>query len=156
MKDEIEQSKFNDDKELLAAYNALEREFTKRCQLIKELQAKLDAVTAQAPPQELPVDDAGDAEGSAGAVQTPFDAPPPPQPPTERDVLEYVAERAGELAELLSQIPEIADACIARYKQRILGCRTASSPRGAAVITPARRPKTLDEAKRLVDELLSE
>ncbi len=35
--------KFNTPEALLAAYNALESEFTKRCQLIKKLQAELDA-----------------------------------------------------------------------------------------------------------------
>lgn len=35
--------KFGSPEELLSAYNALQSEFTKRCQLVKELQARLDA-----------------------------------------------------------------------------------------------------------------
>ena len=39
--------KFNTADDLLSAYNALESEFTKRCQLIKQLQAELAALSAQ-------------------------------------------------------------------------------------------------------------
>ena len=40
--------KFDTADELLRAYNALESEFTKRCQLVSELQARLSALEAQA------------------------------------------------------------------------------------------------------------
>lgn len=40
--------KFGSAEELLSAYNALESEFTKRCQLVKQLQAQLAAFAAQA------------------------------------------------------------------------------------------------------------
>lgn len=70
-------------------------------------------------------------------------------------VLGFVAQNIAELAESLCELPELMDACIARYKQRLLDGRLAAVPRGAAVLTPAKRPKTLTDAKRVADALLA-
>lgn len=58
--------KFGSTEELLSAYNALQSEFTKRCQLVKELQARLDATDAQAEDNAAPRSSAqcGGADGT--------------------------------------------------------------------------------------------
>ncbi len=174
----FELGKFESVEQLLAAYNALEAEFTKRCQLVRELQAALSERAAQAE----------DAEKSGGAAR--YNAADTPQAPARpcaercnsdacataaRDgaeraenaervesaaidagaALAYVAQNIAELAESLCELPELADACIARYKRRLMDARLVAVPRGAAVITPAKRPRTLDDAKRIADALLA-
>lgn len=164
--------KFNTAEDLLAAYNALESEFTKRCQLVKQLQAELDSVRAQAqssitpddeqsasddgtqnvesaPQKDSPVpeDYKGDTVVSAAVVSAPVI--------TVDDVLNEILQNACEYAEALSAIPEVMSACIASYKQRLIRPRSVSAPSGCAVIVPSKRPKTLSEAKRLADAILS-
>ncbi len=198
--------KFESVEQLLAAYNALEAEFTKRCQLVRELQAALSERAAQAEDAEKSggaarynaadtpqaVDSAGaqadgqsaDAAACDGAAREAVQAPA--QPCAERcssdacvsaargcaehaenaervesvvidagAALAYVAQNIAELAESLCELPELADACIARYKRRLMDARLVAVPRGAAVITPAKRPRTLDDAKRIADALLA-
>lgn len=199
--------KFESVEQLLAAYNALEAEFTKRCQLVRELQAALSERAAQAEDAEKSggaaqsnaadtpqaVESAGaQADGqSADAAETNAAAcddaaRETAQPCAERcspdacataarggaervenaervesavidagAALAYVAQNIAELAESLCELPELADACIARYKRRLLDARLVAVPRGAAVITPAKRPRTLDDAKRIADALLA-
>ena len=145
--------KFNGTDELLSAYNALQSEFTKRCQLIKQLQAELDGMRAQV---EGESDSASSAENNAepqaeacvepqaeaAAADITEKAPPP---------VVIDAEYAAKLAD----IPEVMEACVARYKQRLIESRLCASPTGVAVIVPQKRPKTLSEAKLIADELLA-
>lgn len=222
-----EYGKFDTAGDLLAAYNALESEFTKKCQSLKRLQAQLDLMSAQAqaaPPATATGEngapaaavgvpqDRTDAEVPAPATTEPPDvcdgAPVEPDDPTQADasesgkteqaekteqtkqaeetekagmaetegaatvavlssardaademparrVLEIVARNAAEYAEMLSALPEIMDACVARYKQKLIdGRNLGASPAGMAVVMPAKRPRTLYEAKLLADELL--
>ena len=159
--------KFNTADDLLAAYNALESEFTKRCQLIKQLQTELDSLRAQAqehtdeqtadegqqaqqPDNAQPVHEAEKGDTCAAAV---IAAPTPVI--TADDVLNEILQNACEYAEALSAIPEVMSACIASYKQRLIRPQPASAPSGCAVIVPSKRPTTLQEAKRLADALLS-
>lgn len=153
--------KFNTAEDLLAAYNALESEFTKRCQLIKQLQTELDCFRAQAeqeqtdqtavgereqPPEDIrsvPETEKGEQEIATVSAVTPD------------DVLNEILQNACNYAELLSTIPEVMSACIASYKQRLIRPQPASAPSGCAVIVPSKRPTTLSEAKRLADALLS-
>lgn len=178
--------KFDTAAELLAAYNALEREFTKRCQLIKQLQAAHGVSVAQAEigtseNTSEPCD--GDAQVEAESVvprscgdrsddeksQSDFAVQAEsanatvaeersPMPAvisiTADAVLNEIAEHACEYAEALCAVPEIMDACIASYKRRLMGMCAVPSPSGTAVITPAKRPKSLADAKRLADALL--
>ena len=201
--------KFKTSDDLLAAYNALESEFTKKCQSLKRLQAQLELLNAQAeagkptgdPPSPPPNSDA-DRDGAspiATAVATPppaenFDSAADTSDPNDpfddtdaskdktsefasgiaqcgacaadgeddaqnaaRRALETVVQNAAEFAETLAALPEIMDACVARYKQKLLGGRAhCVSPAGMAVIAPVKRPRTLYEAKLLADELLNE
>lgn len=216
-----EYGKFDTAGDLLAAYNALESEFTKKCQSLKRLQAQLDLMSAQAqaaPPATATGEDGApaaavgtpqdrsDAEAPAQTNAEPSDvcdgAPVEPDVPTQADasesgkteqaektetavpaehaetagaatvavlssacdctdemsvrrVLEIVARNAAEYAEMLSALPEIMDACVARYKQKLIDGRAlGASPAGMAVVMPAKRPRTLYEAKLLADELL--
>lgn len=219
-----EYGKFDTAGDLLAAYNALESEFTKKCQSLKRLQAQLDLMSAQAqaaPPATATGEDGAPAaavgasqDRSDAEVPAPTTAEPPdvcdgapvePDDPTQaeasesgkteqaekteetekaetaehagtdgaatvavlssagdgadempaRRVLEIVARNAAEYAELLSALPEIMDACVARYKQKLIdGRNLGASPAGMAVVMPAKRPRTLYEAKLLADELL--
>lgn len=187
--------KFGSSEELLSAYNALQSEFTKRCQLVKELQARLDAFCAQAEnaaprssaqcgggetATELGADaremvsvgaeqhcaavdddadgarimckaqEAGKADDMHEAAETGDDA----QSERLADALAVIAENAAECAEALSCLQPVMDECLARYKKKLLGLGTLGTPCGTAVITPARRPRTLSEAKRLADEML--
>lgn len=48
----VSYGKFKDAEALLTAYNALESEFTKRCQKIKELETALSAVDKATPPTQ--------------------------------------------------------------------------------------------------------
>ena len=48
----VSYGKFKDAESLLTAYNALESEFTKRCQKIKELESALTAVDKEKPPTQ--------------------------------------------------------------------------------------------------------
>lgn len=202
--------KFKTSDDLLAAYNALESEFTKKCQSLKRLQAQLELLNAQAeagkptgdPPSPPPDNDADrdgtppiatavatppPAENFARAADTsdpndPFDDTDAPQDATAevvaasmtqcgacaadgeddaqsaaRRALETVVQNAAEFAETLAALPEIMDACVARYKQKLLGGRAhCVSPAGMAVIAPVKRPRTLYEAKLLADELLND
>lgn len=224
--------KFKSTEELSSAYAALEREFTKRCQLIKELQAKLDRLVASdaerhdssvADPAASSVTFAespepertADAESKAAEIDTntPCDTEPPAPaentdllaaevidavskpdagiavsatmrtenvptaesaattppaavvPPiadvgaenaaSAADIIGEVTERADELSDALSLIPEVMEACIARYKKRLMGAGISTpAVRGAAVVAPVKRPKTLSDAKRIADELM--
>lgn len=62
--------KFGTAEELLHAYNALESEFTKRCQSLKRLQAELDALRAQVENETSAKhsDGNGDGEGDGAPV----------------------------------------------------------------------------------------
>ena len=133
--------KFNGTDELLSAYNALQSEFTKRCQLIKQLQAELDGMRAQADFDRQTDNVIGDDDAVAATEETANSAP--------------VTVIDAEYAARLSDIPEVMDACIARYKQQLIESRLSPSPSGVAVIVPQKRPKPLSEAKRLADELLA-
>lgn len=184
--------KFNTADDLLSAYNALESEFTKRCQLIKQLQAKLNDMSAQAemaPQQagEIPRCETAEqadigAEDQArvaaennsqtapqsepeiqagtvivtGTVASPQDqAPQCDEANRIADVLDEIAIHAAEYADMLSAIPEVMDACIARYKHRLMEVRASGvAPAGMAVIMPAKRPRTLYEAKLIADDML--
>ena len=164
--------KFNTADDLLAAYNALESEFTKRCQLIKQLQAELDSFRAQAQEQidEQTTDEVREnVEQQAQTTEsnrpvpevekddicaaTVLSAPAPVI--TADDVLNEIMQNACAYAEALSAIPEVMSACIASYKQRLIRPQPATAPSGCAVIVPSKRPRTLQDAKRLADVLLS-
>ena len=49
---EVSLGKFKDAEALLNAYNSLQSEFTKRCQRVKELEAKISAVDKEEPPTQ--------------------------------------------------------------------------------------------------------
>lgn len=162
--------KFNTADDLLAAYNALESEFTKRCQLVKQLQTELESLRAQAeaaPPEQenvVPPEPENSAEkadsgvtaesASMSAADVPSECFSEPAPLTPDQVLNIVLQNACEYADRLCAVPEIMDACIALYKQRLIQPQSKTSPKGYAVIVPAKRPTTLSEAKRLADALL--
>lgn len=167
--------KFDTADELLSAYNALESEFTKRCQLIKQLQAELSLLRAQAdtaggnedggtrlaPPEEDGEPQTGGEDTTDARHEKPtaegepyvvMDAPlPAPSAPVSDDILLCAAEYAN----ILSGVPEIMTACITKYKQKLIESRGSGSPAGMAVIVPAKRPVTLADAKRLADEMLA-
>lgn len=152
--------KFNTADDLLKAYNALESEFTKRCQLVKELQTELETLRAQANTVEQVEPTDGQTAGEAADNISAADESLPAGETAEKTfdgngVLDEVARNAAVYAELLSVVPEIMDACIARYKQRLIEAPCVGSPSGMAVIMPAKRPKTLTEAKRLADSILA-
>lgn len=156
--------KFESAAALLSAYNALESEFTKRCQLIKQLQADARHSSAQAEDRAAPqaVSPPSGENAPPDAAEQEADAPCACGDGADDNVALAdncgvgIAAHAAELADELSCIPEVMDACIARYKQRLLDMRVGGVAfGGAAVITPAKRPRTLAEAKSLADELLS-
>ena len=170
--------KFKSADELMSAYNALEAEFTKRSQLIKQLQAELDELRA-APPR--PIDDGTDGdvcergaqaeesitenaaeqadgvtavEATAERVVEPMPVAPAPSL-SDSDIVDAIAADAARFAVLLAGIPQIMDACVAKYKQKLIGLADASPViSGRAVLTPPKRPRTLADAKRLADEML--
>lgn len=156
--------KFENAEQLLSAYNALESEFTKRCQLLKQLQAELDGLRAQAENEGSAAigQDGGSSDGDGETLVVSVEPPaePAPAPGDDAsialDVADEVLRHADEYAEVLAAVPEIMNACIARYKKKLLDARIGFvSPSGAAVIMPAARPKTLSDAKRLADDLLN-
>ena len=155
--------KFKTADELLSAYNALQSEFTKRCQSLKRLQAELDDLRAQADTARTAATErngapcaADDDKAQNDAVQASVERGSERcDAPCELAVPDDILRHADEYAEILSAIPEVMNACIARYKKKLLDARTGFlSPSGAAVITPVARPKTLSDAKRLADDLL--
>lgn len=141
--------KFDNAQSLLDAYNALEAEFTKRCQLISKLQTELNELrAAQAESSEIapgPTEQVGEtvAEPPVRSSADGIDA----------NAVILAIEKDPEFAVVLAELPEVCDACIARYKQRLLAYPVLS-PHGAPVIAPAKRPRTLGEAKALADEML--
>lgn len=189
--------KFNTADDLLAAYNALEGEFTKRCQLIKQLQAELEqALSAQAPEKSDAVADATQADPAQydpAPLEQAAEAPAPPEQERTKEanavpvtcdaaavetayapsgsaamtdaqvdldalrgaVVGEVAQNAAAYAEALCALPEIMDACVARYKRRLIEARVIGSPSGVAVIAPPSRPRSLADAKALADKLIS-
>ena len=157
--------KFASAEELLAAYNALESEFTKRCQLVKELQARIDS-DAQAQAAAMQEHAAGDGRTPPEELSASADAPENSatvEPPAEvrtvvvapADVIGAVVADVEEYLDALCAIPQVMDECVARYKQALL-CREFGMPavRGSAVLTPIARPKTLVDAKRIADGML--
>ncbi len=168
--------KFKSAEELLAAYNALEREFTKRCQLIKTLKTAGEHACAQEDTAEVgtsaqtpqPCEKAAKARAEEGAensdkaeeqitqvlASTDEKARTEKREPAPLEIAAYVAANAEACAELIAEIPQVTDACIAKYKQKLIGMHCMPALRGAAVMTPIRRPKTLEEAKALADEML--
>lgn len=168
-KDEISRQhfgKFASAEELLAAYNALESEFTKRCQLVKELQARIDSdAQAQAAirqectardddrtPSEEPSANVDVPENSA-TVEPSAEAQTASVAPA--DVIGAVIADVEEYLDALCAVPQVMDECVARYKQALL-CKEFGMPqvRGSAVLTPIARPKTLVDAKRIADGML--
>ena len=146
--------KFNTAEDLLAAYNALESEFTKRCQLVKQLQTELEAIRAQA--QDAPHDVAPRPQDQTRSVpETETGEESAVTPAVSDDVLNTILQNAYDYADVLSAIPEVMSACIARYKQRLIKPSAPASAIGCAVIVPSERPKTLSDAKRLADALLN-
>lgn len=131
--------KFDSAEALLRAYNALEGEFTKRCQLIKELQTELASLKNA---QEKPNEDGERADRSSAERAL-----------TVSDIVDFLAANA-ECVDILAELPSIENACIARYKQRLIGVGAICSPQGVAVIAPVKRPRSLEEAKCLADEIL--
>lgn len=186
-----QKSKFKSEEELLSAYNALEREFTKRCQLIKELQASLashaaaqaeksqsdaapektDGSATDGPHGDKPnaaaekivtADKSAEADGQVALAVKSGDAAD-----AESDIKTFTERRRRALVDLddatvyaiahaeeLSAVPEVMDACIARYKRKIIAAGSVRAPEGMAVIVPAKRPKTLADAKLLADSML--
>ncbi|MCM1224440.1 MAG: hypothetical protein NC548_59325 [Lachnospiraceae bacterium] len=173
--------KFDTADELASAYNALESEFTKRCQLVKQLQTELSLLRAQAesvapaavqndPIQHTDEDGTTDARHEKPTVEgEPYVVMHSPRAEQISDgrtecaqgdcredrVSDEILLCAAEYADVLSGIPEIMSACITRYKQKLLEARGSGSPAGMAVIVPAKRPVTLAEAKKLADEMLA-
>ncbi len=168
--------KFESADALLSAYNALETEFTKRCQLIKQLQAELETLRTHCDAQ--PIDDGGadidvcaanaQADGVSGAESRPAEQEAASEviaqvrsgdcdtALSDDDILNAIVADAARFAALLTDIPQIMDACVARYKEKLIGFADASPVLcGRAVLTPAKKPRTLADAKRLADELLS-
>ncbi|MCH5161677.1 MAG: hypothetical protein J1G04_06565 [Clostridiales bacterium] len=152
--------KFATAQELLNAYNALQSEFTKRCQLIKQLQVRLDECHAQAQS-----DVAADEACAKEQIQAQCAAPPDGKTTVAQssvcdgearlaDAIAVIAQNIDDCADYLASLPQIADAVILTYKKKLLCPHSAPSPRGMAVVMPAHRPKTLAEAKRLADEML--
>lgn len=174
--EETNMGKFKSAEELLSAYNALEREFTKRCQLISELQASLassksvqaDGKTdsAQSDKECAPsetADKSTQADAQAQEIVKSEKASLDAQSEIAKfaenrkaaatehiDALSYAALHAEEL----SEVPEVMEACIERYKRKIIAAGSVPSPEGMAVIVPAKRPKTLADAKLLADSML--
>ena len=146
--------KFNTAEDLLAAYNALEQEFTKRCQLVKQLQAELDSKDAQAQAKEQPYDGTP-ASQEVRPVPEADEGQLSIVPPAASDVLNIILQNASEYADVLATVPEVMSACIARYKKSLIRLYPAPAPSGMAVIVPAEKPKTLSDAKRLADALLA-
>lgn len=149
--------KFDSAQSLLSAYNALESEFTKRCQLVKELQAELSSRDgAQAEAATNVLDRAEERAVNGGDERLSEVRTDGGQAVSDgTDDVEEICARAIEYAELLSAVPQIMDACIERYKRKLIGFgNSAAICTGAAVITPVHKPKTLEDAKRLADKLL--
>lgn len=166
-----ELGKFGTVAELYAAYNELEREFTKRCQLIKQLQAQLSDSSAQAQAEQKSEQDAPtvDARQIDAPVGEPVDAPAETATDTvgeeriaatvtfDRDaVIREIAANAEMYAESLAELSAVMDACLSRYKQKLISFDISAPPSGLAVIVPKKRPRSLADAKRLADEMLAE
>ncbi len=150
--------KFGSLRDLLGAYNALQSEFTKRCQLVKQLQARLDETDAQAQAAE-PAADSPDNADCTVSTQPAADDPIAQSSVCDgearlAEAIAVIAEHIEDCADYLASLPQIADAVILTYKKKLLGSSSSPSPRGMAVVMPARRPRTLEEAKRLADEML--
>ncbi len=131
--------KFDSAAALLDAYNALEAEFTKRCQLVSKLQTELDSLRAQASEPTAPESDCAPVRSSADGVSI--------------DAIAVAVEKDPEFALVLADIPEVCDACITKYKQRLLAF-PAVSPHGSPVLAPTKKPRSLKDAKILVDEMI--
>ncbi len=175
--------KFKSADELLAAYNALEREFTKRCQLLKKLQNESGGGTPEAQENSVNGETSAQSEselkspdcGGCATDGTPSDTADAPTEaqlaPTETgvaptevetitriaaplDPVAEIAKNAEAYAEALADLPQVMACCIARYKACRSGHAVIPAPSGAAVIAPVKRPLTLADAKRLADEML--
>lgn len=132
--------KFDSAEALLKAYNALESEFTKRCQLIKELQTELASQRAA----QVDGKESGEELARSSAERA----------LTVSEIVDFLADNA-DCIDILAELPAVENACIARYKQRLIGVGAICSPQGVAVIAPVKRPRSLAEAKSLADEILT-
>lgn len=120
--------KFKNTEELLRAYNALEAEFTKRCQRLKE--AGLEAERLR-------------AAQAAGRD-------------TKADFLSLVEDEEF-LDSVIICNPRVKAKIIEGYLRALEGCAPAKvlgGGRGRTALQPAARPKTLEEAKKLANLLM--
>ena len=120
--------KFANPDALLSAYNALEAEFTKRCQKLKEAEAKLlaaETVVSAAPPSR---------EDIANQLLT-------DEQFVEERVLSDEFIRAKVIERYLTDLSHPAVSVL-------------TNKTGSAMLTPFAAPKTLAEAKKLADLFL--
>ncbi len=147
--------KFGSLQELLSAYNALQSEFTKRCQLVKQLQTRLDEMNAQALSDGTAEEDTESIDRVASSAENALARSSACDGEARlAEAIAVIAEHIEDCADYLASLPQIADAVILTYKKKLLGFSSSPSPRGMAVVMPAKRPRTLEEAKRLADEML--
>lgn len=132
--------KFKDVNALLAAYNSLQAEFTKRCQRIKELEARV------AVDKDTPTDKTAEISRAEQTERT---------AKTENS---DGAEKADAENRISGITEEEKENFIKGYLKEIMGAKSKAivmDGLGASVKTPVNRPRTVEEAGRLAKELLA-
>lgn len=122
--------KFKDVNALLAAYNSLQAEFTKRCQRIKDLEARI-AVDKDSPTEKTEETVASDAKAVA---------------------------KVSDENQTSGITDEEKENFIKGYLKEIMGAKSRAivmDGLGTSVKTPVHKPRTVEEAGRLAKELLA-
>jgi len=121
--------KFESPETLLKAYESLEAEFTKRCQRLKEFEKENTEL------KESAADKARIVESAKTVLKD------------DGFVTEHVLSDEGITSRVITQYLENINA---NGAPGLLGARA-----GGAVLTPPKRPKSLEEAKRLAEVIFN-
>ena len=121
--------KFESPETLLKAYESLEAEFTKRCQRLKEFEKENTTLKESAADKGRIIEDAKSVLRD------------------ERFVAEHVLPDESITSRVITQYLENLNA---NGVPGLLGAGT-----GGAVLTPPKRPKSLEEAKRLAEVIFN-
>lgn len=161
MENEREIKKFKDKQALERAYGALEREFTRKCQRLRELERLLGTMEEKSTPSS-----GRNCVGNGSVLpQTEQSAPPPSKGTDDPDL------KVGSRGEILSERQEeneslllgrilndsvLTAKIVAEYvrRQNYYRLPTVMGGGGAFCRAPERRPKSLEEASEMAKSIL--
>jgi len=141
--------KFDSADQLLKAYDSLQREYTKKCQMLNKYKRDFGGIDAEAAVKKISkdkdncIDCKSDIDGKTKSTEC-----VEIQDDTDRDI----EQSAGDKCE-----QKIESSIIANYLKRLAqtSAPTLIKKSGFAIVSPYTPPKTLQEAKRIADQIIN-